>query len=96
MSILSINGIVGFTNGALKACCGVGGLYNYNRSSQCGLPYVPVCDDPNTYVVWDGIHYTEAAYRIISDSLFQGSYTWPQFNLVCPFHLVASSYEYVC
>ncbi|KAL7603055.1 hypothetical protein Lser_V15G15307 [Lactuca serriola] len=32
----------GFTNGALKACCGVGGLYNYNRSSQCGLPYVRV------------------------------------------------------
>ncbi|KAL7612107.1 hypothetical protein Lser_V15G06605 [Lactuca serriola] len=81
----------GFTNGALKACCGVGGLYNYNRSSQCGLPYVPVCDDPNTYAVWDGIHYTEAAYRIISDSLFQGPYTWPQFNLVCPFHSVASS-----
>ncbi|XP_052626306.1 GDSL esterase/lipase At1g28590 [Lactuca sativa] len=74
----------GFTDGALKACCGSGGLYNYNKSEPCGSTFATVCDDPNMYVDWDGLHYTERAYRIIFKSLFQGPYTTPQFSSLCP------------
>ncbi|XP_071708883.1 GDSL esterase/lipase At1g28600-like [Rutidosis leptorrhynchoides] len=74
----------GFTNGALKACCGGGGPYNYNSSMKCGYGTATVCDQPNTYANWDGVHLTEAAYKIIFKSLFQGSYTTPPFNFVCP------------
>lgn len=74
----------GFTNGGLKACCGGGGPYNYNSWAECGFPNASVCDQPDTYVSWDGIHLTEAAYRLISKNLFQGPYTTPQFNSFCP------------
>ncbi|KAI7741178.1 hypothetical protein M8C21_019357, partial [Ambrosia artemisiifolia] len=55
----------GFTNGALKACCGGGGPYNYNLTAKCGDEYASACDEPNTYVSWDGVHLTEAAYKVI-------------------------------
>lgn len=42
-----------------------------------------LCKEPDTYVNWDGIHLTEAAYKLISQSLFQGPYTKPEFNSVC-------------
>lgn len=74
----------GFTNGALKACCGGGGRFNFNSSAECGSSSADVCDQPDTYVSWDGIHLTEAAYRLISKNLFWGSYTAPQFNSLCP------------
>ncbi|KAI3731769.1 hypothetical protein L1987_62958 [Smallanthus sonchifolius] len=69
----------GFTNGALNACCGGEGRYNYNSTAACGEASTTVCDEPDTYVNWDGIHLTEAAYRIISKNLF----STPQFNLLC-------------
>ncbi|KAI7754850.1 hypothetical protein M8C21_020853 [Ambrosia artemisiifolia] len=69
----------GFTNGALKACCGAGGRYNVNLSVRCGEESSTVCDEPDTFVSWDGIHLTEAAYRIISRSLF----STPQFRSLC-------------
>ncbi|KAI3818430.1 hypothetical protein L1987_12237 [Smallanthus sonchifolius] len=69
----------GFTNGALKACCGGEGRYSVALSVQCGDASTIVCDEPDTYVSWDGIHLTEAAYRIISKNLF----STPQFNSLC-------------
>ncbi|KAK1422717.1 hypothetical protein QVD17_18003 [Tagetes erecta] len=74
----------GFTSGALTACCGGGGPYNYNLSVQCADPSSMSCDHPETYVNWDGLHLTEAAYHVIYKSLFQGTYTTPQFNALCP------------
>ncbi|KAK9064280.1 hypothetical protein SSX86_015660 [Deinandra increscens subsp. villosa] len=74
----------GFTNGALSTCCGGGGPYNYNELVQCGDPSSTTCDQPKTYANWDGLHLTEAAYHIIYKSLFQGTYTTPQFNTLCP------------
>ncbi|KAA8515153.1 hypothetical protein F0562_018332 [Nyssa sinensis] len=56
----------GFTGGALTACCGAGGPYNYNSSMECGYPPASACDDPSLYVSWDGLHLTEAAYRWIT------------------------------
>lgn len=79
-----IQKFAGFTKKVLKSCCGGGGQYNYNQLAQCGQPFVTACDDPNMYAYWDGVHFTEAAYRIMFKSLFQGPYTTPQFNLLCP------------
>ncbi|KAI3795459.1 hypothetical protein L1987_38114 [Smallanthus sonchifolius] len=74
----------GFTNEALEACCGCGGPYNYNDSLKCGDVSTTLCDEPDTYVSWDGVHFSEAAYKLISKSLFQGPYTIPEFYSVCP------------
>ncbi|XVF70628.1 hypothetical protein PTKIN_Ptkin11bG0178600 [Pterospermum kingtungense] len=64
----------GFTKGTLKACCGGGGPYNYNPSMSCGEPMVrSCCDDPSSYISWDGIHYTEATYRYLSGAILEGS-----------------------
>ncbi|CAH1434036.1 unnamed protein product [Lactuca virosa] len=74
----------GFTNPVLKSCCGGEGPYNYNILALCGRAFSTVCNDPDAYAYWDGIHFTEAAYRIIFKSLFQGQYTTPRFNSMCP------------
>ncbi|KAM0054607.1 putative sinapine esterase [Helianthus debilis subsp. tardiflorus] len=74
----------GFTNGALKACCGGGGPYNYNALVGCADPSSTSCAQPETYANWDGLHLTEAAYQVIFKSLFQGAYTTPHFNSLCP------------
>ncbi|KAI7734234.1 hypothetical protein M8C21_011547 [Ambrosia artemisiifolia] len=83
MQIYGSPAAYGFTNGALKACCGCGGPFNYNASARCGDESTILCDDPDTYVSWDGVHLTEAAYKIISMSLFQGLFTTPRFYSLC-------------
>ncbi|XP_069144781.1 acetylajmalan esterase-like [Solanum lycopersicum] len=55
---------LGFDENSLqKACCGIGGNYNYNPSRTCGAAGVPVCVDPSTHISWDGIHMTQEAYK---------------------------------
>ncbi|KAI3964556.1 hypothetical protein MKW92_025407 [Papaver armeniacum] len=63
-----------FTSGALKACCGGKGPYNVNQSIECGSVDAIVCEDPSTYVSWDGLHLTEAAYKFLADGLMQENY----------------------
>lgn len=43
----------------LKACCGIGGKYNFDEKRFCGSQGVPVCSNPDKYVFWDGIHFTQ-------------------------------------
>ncbi|XP_059436721.1 GDSL esterase/lipase At1g28580-like [Corylus avellana] len=65
----------GFTGGTRTACCGGGGPYNYNASAECGQsPLIRACDDPSQYVSWDGIHLTEAAYRLIANAILEETY----------------------
>ncbi|XP_058771488.1 GDSL esterase/lipase At1g28590-like [Vicia villosa] len=64
----------------LQTCCGMGGSYNYNASKPCGKPGVISCDDPSRYIGWDGIHLTEAAYKLIADGIINGPYSLPQFS----------------
>ncbi|KAI3680774.1 hypothetical protein L6452_35550 [Arctium lappa] len=78
----------GFTNGALTACCGGGGPYNYNQSVACAYPSSTTCSQPDTYANWDGLHLTEVAYQVIYKSLFHGMYTTPQFNSVCSMSMI--------
>ncbi|XP_020576857.1 GDSL esterase/lipase At5g45910-like [Phalaenopsis equestris] len=65
----------GFGMGALQTCCGGGGPYNFNVTARCGHPGSHACNDPSSYVSWDGIHLTEAAYHHIAAGLLKGSFT---------------------
>ncbi|OWM77351.1 hypothetical protein CDL15_Pgr016748 [Punica granatum] len=62
----------GFTGGALSACRGVGGPYNFNNSAKCGDTGSSVCVNSSTFISWDGIHFTESAYRNIADRIIRG------------------------
>lgn len=67
----------GLENGALSACCGGGGPYNFNYTARCGHTGSKVCKDPSTYANWDGVHLTEKAYRHIATGLLKGTFTSP-------------------
>uniref|UniRef100_A0A5B7C4F5 GDSL esterase/lipase n=1 Tax=Davidia involucrata TaxID=16924 RepID=A0A5B7C4F5_DAVIN len=82
----------GFTKGALIACCGAGGPYNYNTSVSCGDPPSSAPDDPSLYVNWDGLHLTEAAYKLMSKGLLEGQYTIPHINTSCVSMTVSAEY----
>ncbi|CAK8544881.1 unnamed protein product [Lathyrus sativus] len=71
-----------------KACCGYGGgEYNFNPKVYCGdtkeidgkKVTATACDDPYKYVSWDGIHTTDAANKLITDAILNGSYFDPPF-----------------
>ncbi|XP_071716999.1 GDSL esterase/lipase At4g01130 [Rutidosis leptorrhynchoides] len=74
------------------ACCGNGGgPYNYNPKVFCGNTKLVngqnltalACEDPENYVSWDGIHVTEAASKIVVDSIFGDGFTDPPFEIHC-------------
>ncbi|KAJ0079540.1 hypothetical protein Patl1_22365 [Pistacia atlantica] len=52
-----------------KACCGVGGEYNFNLTRDCGGPDVPVCPNPDDHISWDGVHLTQKAYNTMASWL---------------------------
>ena len=54
---------------AQKACCGTGGDYNFSLARMCGAPGVLVCSDPSQVISWDGVHLTQAAYKIMAGYL---------------------------
>lgn len=74
----------------IKSCCGHGGgAYNYDRQVYCGNTKVingstvtaTACGDPYNYVSWDGIHATEAANKLLTWAILNGSYFDPPFPL---------------
>ncbi|XP_039115761.1 GDSL esterase/lipase At1g28600-like [Dioscorea cayenensis subsp. rotundata] len=82
MAILQSPEQYGFES-PLVACCGNGGYYNYNKSCVCGEVCSTVCNDPSKHFSWDGLHLTEAAYKVIATSLIQGKYTSPPITHTC-------------
>lgn len=70
----------GFYDGVLTACCGGGGPYNFNNSARCGHDGSKACADPSAFANWDGIHLTEAAYRLIAKGLISGPFTSPALS----------------
>ncbi|KAI4964907.1 hypothetical protein ZWY2020_017579 [Hordeum vulgare] len=67
-----------------KACCGTGGgAYNFEIFSTCGSPEVATaCAQPARYVNWDGVHMTEAMYKVVAGMFFHdatGAYCRPTF-----------------
>ncbi|KAI5345751.1 PREDICTED: GDSL [Prunus dulcis] len=74
-----------------KACCGHGGgAHNFDPRVFCGNTKVingrtvtaTACSDPYNYVSWDGVHATEAANKLVTWAILNGSYSDPPF----PFH----------
>jgi phospholipase/lecithinase/hemolysin len=79
----------------LRACCGHGGKYNYNKHLGCGskikvkgkeILVGKSCEDPSVVVNWDGVHYTEAANKFIFDHIVDGSYSDPPIPLSMACH----------
>jgi alpha-L-fucosidase len=67
--------------GSLVSCCGHGGKYNYNKGIGCGMKKIvkgkevyigKPCDEPDKAVVWDGVHFTQAANKFIFDKIAPG------------------------
>ncbi|KAM7482276.1 hypothetical protein LguiB_006859 [Lonicera macranthoides] len=52
-----------------KCCCGTGGDYNFDFVKFCGRSGVPVCEDPSQRLSWDGVHFTQAAYKVMASWL---------------------------
>ncbi|XP_026416641.1 GDSL esterase/lipase At2g27360-like [Papaver somniferum] len=73
-----------FTSGALKACCGGKGPYSVNQSVECGSVDAIVCEDPSTYVSWDGVHLTEVAYKFLANGLMQenNQFFFPENDII--------------
>jgi hypothetical protein len=74
----------------LKVCCGFGGEYNYNPTVTCGNSgFVPLpsggsqfvdistAPKPQEYIQWDGVHFTQAAYKTIATFLLEGRFVTP-------------------
>ena len=63
---------LGFDEASLqKSCCGIGGDYNFSLMKMCGVGGVSVCSNPDERVSWDGIHFTQKAYKFMADWLIQ-------------------------
>ncbi|CAH2034203.1 unnamed protein product [Thlaspi arvense] len=73
----------GLMNNPFPVCCGLGGPYNFSVGVSCGNKGVGCCDDPSKYLNWDGIHMTEAAYRLVAEGLLKGPYAIPPFDWSC-------------
>ncbi|KAK3127855.1 hypothetical protein QOZ80_7AG0579250 [Eleusine coracana subsp. coracana] len=68
---------------ALDACCAGGGLHNANFTVHCTEPGAVQCPDPARYVSWDGLHMTEAVYRIMARGVLQGPFAMPPVMSTC-------------
>ncbi|GLJ29672.1 hypothetical protein SUGI_0585130 [Cryptomeria japonica] len=68
-----------------RACCGVGGKYNYDYAVQCGSKgtingqnvSAVSCSNPASYVSWDGVHWTDNANKILTQQILGGNFFDP-------------------
>ncbi|KAG9150602.1 hypothetical protein Leryth_008068 [Lithospermum erythrorhizon] len=78
----------------LQSCCGHGGKYNYNLHIGCGSKRTvngtevlvgKACKDPSVTIIWDGIHYTQAANKWVFDQIVDGAFSDPPIplNMAC-------------
>ncbi|AQK96557.1 hypothetical protein Zm00014a_042601 [Zea mays] len=66
----------------LNACCGSDAPYNCSPSILCGRPGSTVCPDPSKYISWDGLHFTEASYKVVIQGVL-GGYAKPPLSEAC-------------
>ncbi|CAL5214364.1 unnamed protein product [Lathyrus oleraceus] len=84
----------GFEKGVI-ACCGKGGKYNFNNVARCGATKIvngkkiliaKSCKAPSVRIIWDGIHYTEAANNWIFQQIVNGNFSDPPVSLKMACH----------
>ncbi|KAK9113538.1 hypothetical protein Syun_020335 [Stephania yunnanensis] len=66
-----------------KACCGSGkGPYNFDLSEFCGSSPASnkPCSSPSQFISWDGVHLTEAMYKVVADMFLNQGYCHPSFQ----------------
>ncbi|GFQ05400.1 GDSL esterase/lipase at5g03980 [Phtheirospermum japonicum] len=49
-----------------RACCGFGGNYNFNLTKMCGADNSQLCENPEEYMSWDGVHLTQEGYKVMA------------------------------
>ncbi|KAF7843659.1 GDSL esterase/lipase 5 [Senna tora] len=72
----------GFKEGKV-ACCGSGPFRGHNScGGKRGDQYYELCENPNEFVFFDGIHLCEKAYKFLANQMWVGDrgITWP-YNL---------------
>ncbi|WOL14387.1 GDSL esterase/lipase [Canna indica] len=84
--LLSHASLHGFDSNALLTCCGHGGKYNYNANFGCGSMRMvnntevlvgKSCNNPFRRIIWDGVHFTQAANKWIFDHIVGGKFSYP-------------------
>ncbi|TVU35966.1 hypothetical protein EJB05_17873 [Eragrostis curvula] len=65
-----------------NACCGSDAPHNCSLSIMCGNPGSSVCPDPSKYISWDGLHFTEASYKVVIQGVL-GGYATPPLSEIC-------------
>lgn len=64
-----------------SACCGAGGEYNFDATKICGAPGTSTCKNPKDHISWDGIHLTQEAYKVMTQALINGGFTYPNYGV---------------
>nr|XP_010930359.1 GDSL esterase/lipase At3g26430 [Elaeis guineensis] len=80
----------------LRTCCGYGGgEYNFDFFVRCSntgkvngttVLLGKSCKDPSKSIIWDGVHYTEAANRWVFDQIKGGAFSDPPVPLSMACH----------
>lgn len=84
--LIFVISMLGFEH-PLMTCCGHGGPpYNYRNLMTCGQPTATACPAGTRAVSWDGVHYTEAANKIIASKILSARYSKPSIKLSCVCH----------
>ncbi|KAK9995549.1 hypothetical protein SO802_020235 [Lithocarpus litseifolius] len=63
-----------------SCCCGKGEPYNFDVFTTCGMANVSACANPSKYINWDGVHLTEAMYKVVSKMFLNGTFSHPPFS----------------
>ncbi|KAD4889056.1 hypothetical protein R6Q59_034054 [Mikania micrantha] len=64
-----------------KVCCGSSAApYNFDVFATCGSESSSSCKNPSQYINWDGVHLTEAMYKVVAESFLKGGFTHPPFG----------------
>ncbi|XP_039133891.1 acetylajmalan esterase-like [Dioscorea cayenensis subsp. rotundata] len=82
LHILENAPLYGFNENSLRsACCGAGGEYNFDATKICGAPGTSTCKNPKDHISWDGIHLTQEAYKVMTQALINGGFTYPNYGV---------------
>ncbi|KAL7232546.1 hypothetical protein ACSBR2_010538 [Camellia fascicularis] len=71
---------LGFTD-PFSFCCGTPKIYCGTRNETDNKLLGTACSDPSKYIVWDGVHYTQAGNRFVANLIMNGSFSDPPLPL---------------